>query len=720
MLTLLVLPALATEILAGPFLQQVHPDSAWVVWETDLPGEARVQYGPDASLGGARAGEASTSRVGTTLHRVQLLDLSPGEPVTYRVVTGDATSALFSFTPPLPPAAEAPVRLVAMSDMQRDSNRPGLFAEVVADGVIPTVRERYGAEPGHALHGALLAGDLVDDGRVHSDWTEDFFGGGAPLFAVVPPWPVLGNHEQDDALYFEYFLLPGAGGGADAERYWTADVGNVRLIGLDSNHVASYGEQLAWLDALLAETCTDPTIDFAIGMLHHPHRSELWLPGENPFTGIVADALGQMSSECGVPSVHLFGHTHGYSRGAHREHRHLMVNVATGGGAIDRWGATSQANYADFSVSEDDYGFALIEVEAGDAPSLRLVRFSRGDPEHPLDNVVTDEVLVRRFDAAPATPDALWPREVELAPDCVTLTASPFADADGDAHAASQWQVATACDAFDEPLLDVLRQSQDRYFDRDLAAGDALTDEVIRHVAEGRRLCWRVRYRDEGLSWSAWSAPAPFRVGAAVRTPELLADGGAEEEGSGWSDPAGVLDAPALGVCGAPEPVEGVRVLAIGCGAEGGEVSQRVGVASRADAIDAGAWVAHLSGAFSSADGVDRTTVRLRFLADGGALLAESDAIGGVEPSLAATSAQVPVPPGTRQIEVVLARAGAAATMSFADALSLQLGPPGELACAAPPPVEEGCGCRHAGVAGVASAGWLVLALLAAARRRAR
>ena len=45
---------------------------------------------------------------------------------------------------------------------------------------------------------------------------------------------------------------------------------------------------------------------------------------------------------------------------------------------IDRWGEQLQRDYAPFSVSEDAWGFVVVEVTAGDDPSVTVRRISRG------------------------------------------------------------------------------------------------------------------------------------------------------------------------------------------------------------------------------------------------------------------------------------------------------------------------------------------------------
>lgn len=153
------------------------------------------------------------------------------------------------------------------------------------------------------------------------------------------------------------FFLPTNGGEGLEEHAWYHDYGNVRIVGLDSNGYFAGEDQLNWLDQILTQTCEQEEIDFVFAQLHPPHKSELWTPGELGFAGEVISRLETFSTDCGKPSIHFFGHTHGYSRGQSRDHKHLWVNVATAGGAIDNWGEFPQFDYEEFTVSQDEWGF---------------------------------------------------------------------------------------------------------------------------------------------------------------------------------------------------------------------------------------------------------------------------------------------------------------------------------------------------------------------------
>ena len=137
----------------------------------------------------------------------------------------------------------------------------------------------------------------------------------------------------------DYFNLPLNGTTSNPEEWWFKDISNVRLIGINSNSSsADLAIQLTLLQSVLDDAGTDNTIDFVFVQLHNPFKSELWTPGELDFTGEIIALLEQFSTLYNKPSIHFFVHTHAYSRGQSRDHNHLLVNVATAGGAIDNWG----------------------------------------------------------------------------------------------------------------------------------------------------------------------------------------------------------------------------------------------------------------------------------------------------------------------------------------------------------------------------------------------
>jgi len=489
-------------MLVAPYLQSTTAQSTNILWITDEGEESRVEWGLTDSLGFTAAGTADIDGGTGVVHSVPLTGLTPDTDFYYQVHTDGTASAIHRFhTPPLT-GTEDSFLIVAMSDMQRDDSHPDKFAEIISEGVLPYVAETYGGAPADHIGMVLVPGDLVDNGWLYTEWWDDFFTPAAALLAQTTVWPVLGNHESNTLLYFRYFQLPENGTPGYEEHWWSADYGRVRVLGLDSNGSYAGDTQLQWLDAQLETTCSDDNIDIVIAQLHHPYRSEVWVPGELDFTGEVIARMEAFTEACGRPTVHLFGHTHAYSRGQSRDHRHLWVNVASAGGALDAWGSSEQADYEEFSVSQDEWGFVSMEVEPD---ALTLTRISRGSSALPRSNEIRDTVRIPLEPQAPQTPEPLK----AVSADTVVLMASAFDD-DGE-HGASHWQVSEDCADFSAPVIDRWLQHENQFGGVDLQAGDDLTDVELTGLSPGE-YCWRVRYRDRGLSWSSWSSIATLSV----------------------------------------------------------------------------------------------------------------------------------------------------------------------------------------------------------------
>ena len=320
------------------------------------------------------------------------------------MASGSVFSAIYHFITPAISSNEASINIVAMSDMQKDNANPTKFNQIVNDGIINYISSAYSANVNEHLQLVLIPGDLVDDGNSHNEWVDDFFNPSKELFSYVPFYPVPGNHENNSHYFFDYFDLPKNGSLGYSEHWWLKDISNVRIIGLDSNSDFQLPEQLNWLDSVLNATANDTVIDFVFAQLHHPHRSELWPPGNTDYTGEVISLLENFSSNSGKPSIHFFGHTHGYSRGQSRDHNHLMVNVATAGGRIDYWDHYDQVDYQEYTISQDDYGYVFVEVHAGENPKFSLKRFSLGDEYISLNNFLQDSITVKLNNVLPNHP----------------------------------------------------------------------------------------------------------------------------------------------------------------------------------------------------------------------------------------------------------------------------------------------------------------------------
>ena len=650
--TLLLLPltAQAESIRSGPWVQRVTQDEAWVLWEGD--GDAVVEWGPDSGLGR----ESPVLETSGEIHHAQLAGLDAATRYHYQLRHDEGASAAFTFSTARA-SAEAGFSFVIISDSQHDGSHPERLRETVEQGIVPWVEENLGAEPDRALDLVLVVGDLVDDGWDEDQWRDEFVGQAQGLMSAVPFYTAIGNHEGNSPQYFDRFLLPDNGSEGFGEHWWYLDRGNARIIGLNSNAPYTGETQQAWLADTLDEACGVEDIDFVFASMHHPFHSELWPPGETDFTGEVIDQLDAFATSCGKPAVHFFGHTHGYSRGQSRDATHLQVNVATASGNIDYWDEYAQIDYEEFTVSQDEYGFVVVELTAGETPTMQLTRIGLGDEYEPTDGVERDAVRLLRDPVAPATPEARSPA-AEVSPYCIQLAASPYCDPDDEPQGASHWQVASDCDDFDDPLVDRWVQHQNLYRDEDLQAGDHLGDELLTALEPMESHCWRVRHRDQGLAWSAWSEPTVFETSAGDLSDNLLVNPGGEQGTQGWVAEGGPVEALEAGECDSTEPFAGLAFLAVGGVCEEGvdyaEATQVVDIEAWANQADAGELAVLFGGHTASYSGSDLAEIELRFLGVDGQSLGVSERLGEHSDTWVELQAMDLVPAGTRSIAFVL------------------------------------------------------------------
>lgn len=663
-LILVIIPiySLAQNIIVKPYLQDASPSSITIMWEAENVGSGSVEWGADPfNLINTVNSSSIIGNGNSRIHNVFIGGLQQASKYYYRVKMGSgSTSYVYHFTTPPTKNSEQKTGFVAISDMQRDGGNPNVYTNLIKNGIIPVVDSVL--ENGiQGLHGLIIPGDLVQTGGTYSSWRTDFFNLGDSLTPYVPIYPVPGNHEYYGGglpNFLKYFTLPLNGSVGNPEEWWYKDISNVRLIGLNSNSSpAQLSTQLSWLSNILTEAGNDADIDFVFAQLHHPYKSELWVPGELDFTGDIITLLENFSTTYNKPSLHFFGHTHAYSRGVSRDHHHLWVNVATAGGAIDNWGEYPNADYDEFVISEDEYGFVLMEVEAGLNPLFRLRRFSRGDQDVMENNTLSDDITIKKFGFAPPKPYGIYPVSDSVLISCVKLKASQYVGVGAD-HQAAHWQVSEMCNFNPSNTINIWKQSVNWYNEINTQAGDDLTDTDIEGLLENRSYCWRVRYRDKFFKWSEWSEPLQFytKTNNTFVTSNLVSNSGAESGTLSWT---GDVESLTSNECNSVPVYVGSRFFAVGgvCANEQnvGIAYQYIDVSSYSADIDAGILNVDFSAIMRGfALNNDKPEMYLEFIDAASNVINITSTISNSTEIWTEKRLSVNIPANTRQIRVVL------------------------------------------------------------------
>src|SRR5262249_21192170 len=155
-----------------------------------LPGTSVVRHG----IG--KLTETTTGPTDVTLHQVALTGLKPGTAYVYQTTTTTSTgqtltSPLLTFQTAV--GAESAYSFVLIGDTQKNPAITGKIARLA-----------WARRPNFVVH----LGDVVDNGPDKREWVHELFGPCADLFARVPIYPTIGNHEKNHAHYYRYFALP--------------------------------------------------------------------------------------------------------------------------------------------------------------------------------------------------------------------------------------------------------------------------------------------------------------------------------------------------------------------------------------------------------------------------------------------------------------------------------------------------------------------------------
>ena len=491
----------------SPYVQLAETDSLYVLWQLEDRKQKThaVEYGLTDQLGQTQAAELVANQSNKeAIYQAKLEGLKPNTRYYYRVKTDAIHSAVYHVITPDVHQAEASLNILATSDIQ--GGAPRFKSQIFPNGIKEWAEKHHNGDLAESFDLFMLPGDLVNRGHLPAEW-HTFFDAMHPLLAHVPLYPAIGNHDGGGPIYLKYFVLPENGTPGHLERWYYKDYSNVRIITLDSNIKlgdARHALQHAWLDELFKRTTTEAHIDFVLLQLHHPHESELWIGGNHGFTGEVIKKAEAFCSSAGKPSMIVYGHTHGYSRGTSQDHGHVMVNVGGGGEYLDTWNKYLQNDYDRYQVSASEWGFAVIQSTAGENPKLRLEWHGSKDGQG---FSLNDSITLRKHNQPPAKPEIaqdVMSKDVPV--EKMELAMANFSDPENDELFESRWQIAED-EAFAELVCDHLQARRNQYKGQDFNADlDLLRWQLpALPLDAGKRYYWRARARDAGLMWGPWS-----------------------------------------------------------------------------------------------------------------------------------------------------------------------------------------------------------------------
>ncbi|MDX2065842.1 MAG: metallophosphoesterase [Fimbriimonadaceae bacterium] len=349
-----------------PYLQHPSATEMTVMWETSRVASSTVYFGP--SKGQLKAVSAEPGRI----HSVRLTGLRPESHYVYRTESVDAAgkkleSPLLTFRT-APASEDRAVRFTIVGDTQ---DQPAVNRRIA--------EHMWNERPDYFV----IVGDLVGTGANKVHWTDHFFGSMRPLLSRVPLIPVIGNHEGDARLYYDYMNVP-------APEYWYRfTYGPVEWFIVDSNREVGPGsEQYQWLEKALASS----KARWKFVAHHHPPFSSdeddygnLW-EGQSTRGDLRLRPMTALYEKYGVDIV-WNGHIHSYERtwpvakGQASERGPIYIVCGGGGGGLETHGPTRPEfssrvrhghHYCVVSIHQNRFEMRAFDIEGRQFDSLIL------------------------------------------------------------------------------------------------------------------------------------------------------------------------------------------------------------------------------------------------------------------------------------------------------------------------------------------------------------
>jgi 3',5'-cyclic AMP phosphodiesterase CpdA len=381
-------------------LVTVTENSAIMTWYTGVPGtddgtgrmkpapaEGEVWFGASPS----RLTRGVSGLSGTPYHYAELTGLEPGRTYYYTATSNGHRAAathlpggqaagvpagdgVFSFTTPQPPPGRALFTIALVNDLHVGETVAGLV------GGLPGIKG-ISQVPGEPPYAQLMSADMVTDARARG---AQYLLAAGDLSAEAEPvqltlgksildgfgqyrkdyWVTRGNHDRAHAGSLYTACSVGEYQGFDCFRddwfgtdeltYFTASIGGLRLIGLDTYDKAGNGaddggmsdEQFDWYTSQVLASPDQPTLVFG----HHPLQVNDYLTGSTGQELDPAQAARAIATYKKAPGLflHHAGHTH-------RNKRTVLFNTAGAPVVQQEIGA----------VKEYPGGFSLLRVHEG-------------------------------------------------------------------------------------------------------------------------------------------------------------------------------------------------------------------------------------------------------------------------------------------------------------------------------------------------------------------
>lgn len=371
---------------AGPLVSAVRPDGFTLnVGSRDgAPRAARLLIfdgaaRPTADTPPLRLYESQPA----AWHLLAATGLLPAHRYRYRLILEDHPDFDGEVSTAPAPDSLAPVLLAVFGDERGPD-----------EGVAPAAAALIRSVLAEAPDLAVGTGDLVNQGGRPEDW-QALLRNHGPLFAQIPYYPALGNHELlgDPSGEAWRRLFPTAAPGYYAVRY-----GPVLLIFLDGNHPGD-ATQARFLEGELGRAAADPGVRARLVVMHQPPLSASLHCG----SGHYMSRWIEIWERHHIDAV-IAGHDHAYQR---MERNGIAYFISGGGGApLYPRGSCGDPDEPALQRYESAHHFLLVRVAPRPSGRAEISVRARA-PGGPILDEVTLPLPAARV--LPFTPQELAP-----------------------------------------------------------------------------------------------------------------------------------------------------------------------------------------------------------------------------------------------------------------------------------------------------------------------
>jgi len=368
-------------VTTGPALGAMDAKYFSVICRTNMPAQVAA-YPFSGSIARAKAlGETPRGLI----HRLRLRRSDLGGAEAVAVVADNGRVARVKIVRvPTYPADPGRLRFVAMGDSRTNPRDWALVARAA-------LREKPDL--------VVFTGDMVAGGRDDWEWDEQFFGPAKRLFAAVPLYPVLGNHEENAPICRKLLYTPGPGGTSSR---WSQQIGQTLLVGIDGRQDFSPGsENFRWLERTLAGS----NAKFIFLVTHYPAWTSSSHGRLSQKTGRPRERTIRQAQNVIVPllgrygaTAMLAGHDHTYERSEVPAGPGMVTCITTGGAGAPRYPKSKQAELQNpySKVYAPVLHYCLFQVN-GDTCTMKVVT-----PAGEVIDTRTWKARTRRSGATPA------------------------------------------------------------------------------------------------------------------------------------------------------------------------------------------------------------------------------------------------------------------------------------------------------------------------------